>query len=532
MKREMPVGSRRRLPWVAGGLILVLASLLLCTHLGGEYLWQDEAETALLGQNILKYGIPRAFDGKNLVSQEAGMEYGKDYLWRWSSWGDKYLAALSMKLFGRNTFGARFLFVGAGLLSIFFFHITARRLFSSSFPADLVTLFYSTSIPFLLYVRQCRYYAIVLLCVVLMLFFLLRPRRRAIDWIGFVVLSFLLFHSNYFLCLVTLGALAGSVAVLRLARRFPVTEFLWGIGAALAVTLPGMLLYRSFRPSQGVFAKAFSRNLVTYVRDGNDFFYPLIVLAALVVVLILKGRAGRDLLREMPARPLIAGGLLFILFYVLLLSLAPFAFLRYLVVLLPLFALLLSSALFLIFPGSGYLVIIFSLLLIGSNLLNILPGYALGWPSARTRPRSYLAEYIHELYRPIRGPIHGIVDYLRQHAKSDDVVLVTYGDLPIKFYTGLEVHGGLTGEDLSKFDLRRVNWIIVRYYIAAIGPRKDEYVRKFIRESFADEDFSRIDLNVPDTLFENSPNPRLHLFTTSKSAPKKVTIFRRKPPAD
>ena len=43
-------------------------------RLGDRCLWQDEAETALLGKNILRFGRPIAFDGTNVVSQEASKE--------------------------------------------------------------------------------------------------------------------------------------------------------------------------------------------------------------------------------------------------------------------------------------------------------------------------------------------------------------------------------------------------------------------------------------------------------------------------
>ena len=45
--------------------------------------------------------------------------------------------------------------------------------------------------------------------------------------------------------------------------------------------------------------------------------------------------------------------------------------------------------------------------------------------------------------------MEGIVSYLSENAEEDDVVAITYGDMPLKFYTDLRVVGGLTGEGLS-----------------------------------------------------------------------------------
>ena len=38
-------------------------------------------------------------------------------------------------------------------------------------------------------------------------------------------------------------------------------------------------------------------------------------------------------------------------------------------------------------------------------------------------------------------PIEAIVRFLEESASPDDLVVMTYGDLPVKFYTGLRVVG-------------------------------------------------------------------------------------------
>ena len=54
-------------PIVTG--LFVLAGILLLSSLGNGYLWQDEAETALLARNTLRFGYPRAFDGRNSIEE-------------------------------------------------------------------------------------------------------------------------------------------------------------------------------------------------------------------------------------------------------------------------------------------------------------------------------------------------------------------------------------------------------------------------------------------------------------------------------
>ena len=71
-------------PWCWA--IVALSAFLLFYQLGQRPFWQDEAETACLAKNVLKYGLPRVTDGVNIISQEQGREYGPDLIWAWSPW--------------------------------------------------------------------------------------------------------------------------------------------------------------------------------------------------------------------------------------------------------------------------------------------------------------------------------------------------------------------------------------------------------------------------------------------------------------
>ena len=91
---------------VAIALLLALAAPLLLVNLGNHYLWQDEAQTAVISRTILDHGIPLGFDGRNLFSQELGIEYGDDYVWKWHAWLSFYVCAASLALFGSTTLAA------------------------------------------------------------------------------------------------------------------------------------------------------------------------------------------------------------------------------------------------------------------------------------------------------------------------------------------------------------------------------------------------------------------------------------------
>ena len=73
-----PLG--RPLDIAAAAAIAVLAGVLLFWGLGRQYLWQDEAATAVLGERMLRFGKPLGYDGKNLITMDylTGVEARKE----------------------------------------------------------------------------------------------------------------------------------------------------------------------------------------------------------------------------------------------------------------------------------------------------------------------------------------------------------------------------------------------------------------------------------------------------------------------
>lgn len=50
-------------------IVFVAASaVLLFPNLDNMYLWQDEAEAALIAKNVVTYGLPKAWDGMNMLA--------------------------------------------------------------------------------------------------------------------------------------------------------------------------------------------------------------------------------------------------------------------------------------------------------------------------------------------------------------------------------------------------------------------------------------------------------------------------------
>jgi hypothetical protein len=133
-----------------------------------------------------------------------------------------------------------------------------------------------------------------------------------------------------------------------------------------------------------------------------------------------------------------------------------------------------------------------------------------------------MPDYFHELTHKYVGPVDGIVEFLIEHASKRDIVAITYDDLPVKFYTGLRVVGGLTGEDMSP--AKNARWVVIRRYAIC---SKDELVAHWLISNLRlVEDFEMLKLHFPDIAFHNREDPEEHLFRTASG--DDVLMFRRK----
>ena len=106
--------------------IMAVASFLILWNLGNQYLWQDEAQTALVSQSVLTHGVPVGFDGRNSFSQEMGREYGANHIWKWHPWLPFYILAAFFALFGESTLVARLPFALCGIATIAATYALAR----------------------------------------------------------------------------------------------------------------------------------------------------------------------------------------------------------------------------------------------------------------------------------------------------------------------------------------------------------------------------------------------------------------------
>lgn len=500
-------GKGIRVPAAAPSVILgLLVSILLFGNLGNQYLWQDEAQTALISGTISAGGLPRGYDGKNYFSQDRGAEYGDGYLWKWHPWLPFYVLAGFFPLLGKSTFVARLPFALFGAATVFLAYRLAFLLTGARRSAYYAAFLLAVSVPFLLLSRQCRYYAPEMFFCLSVLFCYLRAMESGgrLPWGLYGLSLVLLFHTHqlfFFLSLAVTVVHAGLFHRDRAKSMFlaagvlvlvHVPWVLWVYNVDYSKVHPAILTAGHLFSFLGQYSVLAYRHLVGPALLGGAF------LAALLAGLgsirlpsrwILFAR-GWGLLGMFAAAGLIAAS-----------ALSYGLFFRNLAPLVPLFAIAFGGILGALASWNRFLPIA----VVAAHL-------------AFSPFRSYLYEITHDY----DGPIEGIVTYLRSNAAKDDIVAITYGDLPVKWYTGLRVVGGMTGEPLDP--VRNARWVIFRKHSIS---DKALAVKWSMAQYFDPGSFERIVVDYPDLPFENREEPDLHQYRTVRDEDR-VVIYRRK----
>ncbi|HWY39285.1 MAG TPA: glycosyltransferase family 39 protein [Chthoniobacterales bacterium] len=271
--------------------IVVLGLALLLTNLGTDYLWADEGDTAVLASSILKFGVPKAWDGVTFTDSDLGARENQQLTMVSTPWVQYYVAAASFLFFGENTFAARFPFALASLFTVLVGFRFIQRLTGDWRPAFCGALLLLLSVQFLLYAREARYYALSMLftCLAVSIFFKMKSVR---DAILFAVVSILLFHTHPLT-----GALLVTLTVLTLSYRPFLSQRRWFWLACVPIsvfTVPWFFYARggytlASKPAGGI--GEFSARILQYLLEVASIT-PLIGGLLLLIVIVILARRG------------------------------------------------------------------------------------------------------------------------------------------------------------------------------------------------------------------------------------------------
>ncbi len=420
-------------------LVLCLASafLALC-GLGNAAFWDDEAHTAFFARNLAQTGQLTGWDGRNLYAYRNGRLLDAE-LKTINPPLEYLVTALSFKIFGVSTRTARLPFALCGLLCLPVLFWSVRHEFQSPRLALLSVLLLGVSIPFLLFLRQCRYYALAVLFSLLLWGCwrrFVQTRRDFYLW-GAAAAGIALYFANYLIA----GAFFVALAALCFLKRSPksqnaVFRFPWPLLLAFCVIAAHAVQKQIWlRPDNASADPWLSRHLLLLglnLRDLNDGgLWPWPFLAVLPLV-FWKCEAGQ---RKIAARWLGFAALYF--GCIVVLSPQPtdernttilHADVRYLLPLLPVAAVLTAFALRELARRSRPLAGAILLVVLLSNAAILSPtnrNFRFWWP-----------DYLREITHPYPTSTAAVVEFLDKNAPSDATVYAapTYMNYPMMFY--------------------------------------------------------------------------------------------------
>jgi 4-amino-4-deoxy-L-arabinose transferase-like glycosyltransferase len=492
------------------GVILVVilcgSALLLFANLGNIYLWQDEAQTALISKTILTDGVPRGYDGKNFFAQEAGAEYGKNYIWRWHTWLPFYVLAGFYKVFGISTFVSRLPFALFGFGTVVMTYLLAKDVWPESRVGLIAAGMLSVCVPFLLLCRQCRYYSMSIFFSVLALYaYIGLINRRKYSGLMLFASSTMLFHALHIYIAPLFAAILLHSIIFhreRLRILFFIILTVVLFNAPWYVWLSGMS-YKSPTFCRLKDPTALFEYMRAYVLEILRYVFPVWLPVIIVIAYFTNSiKKGGLLTMSPPFLEKVSLPVFFIVFNILTISMAAeFIYFRYVGPVIPMLILLIAVILNAAAEAHW--------LLAAAAIIIILVS-------------GQLKDYFYEITHDYDGPEEGIVRYLSECGSPTDTVVITYGDMAIKFYTQMTVNGGLAGDDY-KSAINNARWIIIR---RDIHTKEDEEVKTYLLKNVEWNRFREIQLDYSEYPWENREDPDYHLFKTCSTSDK-VVIFER-----
>ena len=506
-------------------LLALLAGVLLFWGLTDKYLWQDEAATAVLATNMLKFGKPLAYDGVNLVTidffatedpdtiaqrthdPKAAVDYyvrrgdfKRDTTWKWQPWGQFIVAAAGLKLLGHDTLGARLPFALAGLATVMLLYRLAKTYCDSWQIATVSSLLLLTNSYWILHARQCRYYSLSSLLLVLTVFAYMRWQGQE-RWgaAAFVAAAWCWFQVDYGTVWLVFGVLFLDSL---LAGRRTIGQTVM-VGAALAATIVPFIYYYELWGRRMQPARDRHDIMLLNLFNINEYVVPLMLLAAAAA--LVSRRWNRLAPAERQLVMICCAVIVLLVGWVPAAS--PEAFLRYVIMAAPLGCLVAGWFLVRICPERlAWIAWVGALVLIVTPWMTI-PGHLLA-----SEPDDYNLGVVRDELSILGSEVFGsrpdpnrmTVEWLRRNAAPSDEILIDYEDLPLAFYLPNPIRGGIPAfraEDDAKTAPR---FVVLRRSVDFV--HKPVFEREIARYRWAEAP-----VKIPDVIWGNNPDPMMWL---------------------
>ncbi len=366
-------------------------------------------------------------------------------------WLPYYVTAASFRILGETALAARLPFALAGWGSIALLYLLVLRASGDRRAAIAAAFLLLASVQFLLYARECRYYALSMLLSLALVLAFLRLRHRPRDpWL--VVVAVLLTHCHPLPAVAGLGALA-AITLVHSHYRALRGAFWIRLAIVAVLTLPwAFFSWTGWEENSDVIRDAgeLVARLGQFAAEASVAIPLAGWLALAPFALARSSSAGRSFAALVAAH---------VASYAVLSSLLLGAEqlwemgLRYACGLIPLAAALSGWLVARVAAGRRFLFAGLLLLLAATHL----GGSTLPWLLAREYkaptpttvamhvPEGLVAKllrtewvgFLAELRETTRGTNARIIAFLEEHAEADDVLVTNYAWEPLYFYTGL-----------------------------------------------------------------------------------------------
>ncbi len=503
------------------GLALLAATLLL-NDLGKKYLWQDEANTAVLAVRFMSSGLPLAWDGVNFIGlDDFSMEltapideltrdpgsavtfYARrgdvrvDHSWKNHPLGQFLIAGVSMAVLGKTTWAARIPFALAGLLTVFLFYRLTLSCFADRVVALSATTMFVLNSYWILHARQCRYYPLSTLFLIATLIAYLRWQRGArFGPVAFVVVA----HGWFQVDFGTFWPLMAVLAIDALITRRQTIRMVVGTGLTLLLSLVPFIWYYELWHRRGTPTDIWQNRFLANLFNLNEYVAPGFVVVAALVLLTVRWRSFARNERHIV---LLSGGILLAM-AVWIPLVAPQAFLRYSIIVAPMGSLL---AAWLFARISPHRVV----LLAATTVLVVTPWLSMPFrwliPPDQTTQNSGGYFYRPELVR-LLDEVFGhpydinreVVDWLRQNTSPTDEILVNYEDAPLMFYLPNPIRGGIAAFRVEDDRVSPPEFLVLRPWVSFV--HWPVFLREIQKYQWVQEP-----LGLAPAMWGNNPDP-------------------------
>ena len=281
--------SRRFVVALPYAALFGLAFYLLFCNLDGRLLWGDEAETALLAKNVLRFGIPKTVDGVNHITELGNFrDENTGHIWTWTPWLQEYVTAASYLVLGETTWSSRAPFAAIAWLSIVLLALVVYRIYRDHRIAFASSVLLVTCEVFLLHARQCRYYAITVLAEVILIHggSQLLSGRKSGTWL--LALGLILqFYTNYIVAVANMPLLI-VLGWLVHKERPKLARLLIAFGIFAAASAPWVIYARPWRQLAVLVHENLGSKFLYYVTEWHFHFVPWIFLLLPGIGLLAK----------------------------------------------------------------------------------------------------------------------------------------------------------------------------------------------------------------------------------------------------